>query len=185
MDVLATELQAKVTEYQQVIREQMAHIETLRGEIDRLRAENERLRADADAHGVLKSIYLDPDLPETTRIKAASAALPHEKPKLLSVVSGGPDRQERWRAYEQWQLKLEILRKTYQLPARGSGWDAHLVSGVYEAPPGDAEPPMDLYGADKFKAFIITSELMDAGQRILRDQRLAGADKGQDENSNQ
>jgi hypothetical protein len=51
-------------------------------EIDRLRAENERLRTVAGAHGVLKEIYLDPDAPQGNRIKAATAALPHETPRL-------------------------------------------------------------------------------------------------------
>jgi|SRR6516164_3424332 hypothetical protein len=54
-------------------------------EIDRLRAENERLRTVAGAHGVLKEIYLDPEAPQVNRIKAASACLVHETPKLQSV----------------------------------------------------------------------------------------------------
>ena len=54
-------------------------------EIDRLRTENERLRTVAGAHGVLKEIYLDPDAPQGTRIKAAQAALNFEKPRLESV----------------------------------------------------------------------------------------------------
>ena len=54
-------------------------------EIDRLRAENERLRTVAGAHGVLKSIYLDPDAPQSLRTKAAAAALPCETPRLQSI----------------------------------------------------------------------------------------------------
>jgi hypothetical protein len=52
-------------------------------EIDRLRAENERLRTVAGAHGVLKDVYLNRDLPESLRAKAAAAALPHEVPRLM------------------------------------------------------------------------------------------------------
>jgi hypothetical protein len=37
----------------------------------------------AGAHDVLKSIYRDPDAPQGNRIKAASAALPHDTPKLM------------------------------------------------------------------------------------------------------
>ena len=56
-------------------------------EIDRLRAEVARLTTDADAHAVLKSIYSDPGAPQGYRIKAASAALPHERPKIGVSVS--------------------------------------------------------------------------------------------------
>ena len=34
---------------------------------------------------MLKEIYLDPDAPQGNRIKAASAALPHESPRLAPV----------------------------------------------------------------------------------------------------
>ena len=43
------------------------------------------IMGDADAHTVLQSIYLDPEAPQANRLKAASAALPVEKPKLMSV----------------------------------------------------------------------------------------------------
>jgi hypothetical protein len=52
-------------------------------EITKLREENARLRSEADAHTVLRSIYSDPDAPQTNRIKAAAASLAHEKPKLM------------------------------------------------------------------------------------------------------
>jgi len=52
-------------------------------EIDKLRAEVERLQSVGGAHSVLKSIYLNGELPESLRAKAASAALPHEVPKLM------------------------------------------------------------------------------------------------------
>ena len=55
-------------------------------EIDRLRTENERLRTVAGAHGVLKEIYLDPDAPQGTRIKAAQALKHLLNRKLLNGV---------------------------------------------------------------------------------------------------
>jgi hypothetical protein len=58
-------------------------IEAYVAELTKLREENARLTAAAGAHGVLKAIYLDRDLPESFRAKAASAALPHEVPKLM------------------------------------------------------------------------------------------------------
>jgi hypothetical protein len=54
-------------------------------EITKLREENARLRSEADAHTVLRSIYSDPDAPQTNRIKAAAASLAHEKPRLQPV----------------------------------------------------------------------------------------------------
>jgi hypothetical protein len=54
-------------------------------EIAKLRSEIERLRAEGGAHAALKDVYLDRDLPEALRVKAATAALPHETPKLMSV----------------------------------------------------------------------------------------------------
>jgi hypothetical protein len=89
MDILASDLQAKVTEYQHVIREQMAEIEKLRAEYDGLVDENRRLldwiMGDADAHTVLQSVYTNPASSEANRVKAAAASLPFEKPKLTSV----------------------------------------------------------------------------------------------------
>jgi len=51
--------------------------------IAELEAEVERLQAAGGAHSVLKNIYLDRELPESLRAKAATAALPHETPKLM------------------------------------------------------------------------------------------------------
>jgi len=51
--------------------------------IAELEAEIERLQSVAGAHGVLKAIYGNPDEPTGHRIKAATAALPHEVPKLM------------------------------------------------------------------------------------------------------
>ena len=69
-------VKAKLDEYEYLLKLQMAKIEELS-------AENERLRSAAGAHGVLKSIYSDNDQPTGHRIKAATAALPHETPKLM------------------------------------------------------------------------------------------------------
>jgi hypothetical protein len=54
-------------------------------ELTTLREENERLRSAAGAHEVLKSIYLDEAQASGVRVKAAQAALPHEKPRLAPV----------------------------------------------------------------------------------------------------
>ena len=128
-------------------------------EITRLRAEVERLTSEADAHTTLKSIYTNPASPECNRIKAAAAALPVERPRLLSVVpSSEPSRVERWRAYERYRLKREILVETHRLPA--PGWDGHLVGDTYQPPAGDAEPPLDVFGKDSISAFCTISSLM-------------------------
>jgi hypothetical protein len=72
----------KLNRYEYVIDAQMT-------EIDKLRAENQRLldwiMGDADAHTTLQSVYLDPNATQGNRIKAASAAIPFERPKLTPV----------------------------------------------------------------------------------------------------
>jgi hypothetical protein len=86
-------IKQKLDEAAYIIRLQTARIAELE-------AENERLKSSLDAHGTLRLIYSNPNSPEGNRIKAAAAALPVEKPKLMSVVpSSEPDRKERWRAY--------------------------------------------------------------------------------------
>ena len=107
-------VKTKIDELEYIVKLQMQ-------KIDELSAENQRLIAQADAHTTLKSIYTNPASPEGNRIKAAAAALPVEKPKLLSVVSSSePSRTERWRAYARYQRKREILMDTGRLPAPGS-----------------------------------------------------------------
>src|SRR5690348_13234998 len=55
-------------------------------EIERLRAENVRLRSSENsAHAVLREVYNDPTASPAIRVKAATAALPHETPRLESV----------------------------------------------------------------------------------------------------
>jgi hypothetical protein len=162
-------VQAKLDEYAYIIKAQME-------ELDRLRTENERLKAGLDAHQTLRLIYTNPNSPEGNRIKAAAAALPVEKPKLMSVVpSGEQDRRERWRAYQRYELKRQIVIETQQLPA--PGWDAKLVDDTYQAPEGDAEPPMDLYGRDAIKAHVALSDILDAAERRKRN---GNGSEGQD-----
>jgi hypothetical protein len=52
-------------------------------ELTALREENARLRSEGGAHGVLKDVYLNRDLPESLRTKAAGLALQHEVPRLM------------------------------------------------------------------------------------------------------
>ena len=54
-------------------------------ELTKLREENELLRSAAGAHEVLKSIYADANQPIGQRVKAATAALGVEKPRLTPV----------------------------------------------------------------------------------------------------
>ena len=75
---VANSIQSELDEAEHVIRQQMARIAELEIEV-------ERLRATASAHSVLREIYLNPASPEGNRIKAATAALQHETPKLMSV----------------------------------------------------------------------------------------------------
>jgi hypothetical protein len=157
---VADSIKAELDEAQFVIQQQMERIAELEAEI-------ERLKAGLDAHQTLRLIYTNPNSPEGNRIKAAAAALPVEKPKLMSVVpSGEQDRRERWRAYQRYELKKQILVETHQLPA--PGWDAKLVDDTYQPPEGDAEPPLDLYGRDAIKAHVALSEILDAAERRKR-----------------
>jgi hypothetical protein len=152
-------VKAKLDEYEYLLKLQMEKIEELA-------TENARLVAACDAHGVLKSIYLDPNASQTNRFKAAAASLPVEKPKLLSVVSSTePSRAERWRAYARYQRKTEIIMETGRLPAPGSNWDLELTAQSYQPPEGDSEPPLDLYGRDAIKASYTISTLSRVGRK--------------------
>jgi hypothetical protein len=144
-------------------------------EIDKLRAEVKRLTEGADAHTVLQSLYRNRELPEGNRIKAASAALPVEKPRLHSIVpTSEMDRRMRWRAYERFQLKMKVIEETRQLPK--PDWD-ESVPEDYQAPEGDAEPPLDLYGKDAIKGSVILSECID---RHIRRNGNGNGSEGQD-----
>jgi hypothetical protein len=137
-------------------------IEYQKQEIDRLRAENQRLidwiMGSADAHTTLQSIYLDPSATQTNRIKAASAALPVEKPKLMSVVPPMEmDRREAWRIYQRWQLKNEIVLETRHPPP--PGWDTHLTGPDYQPPEGTHMPPRTVV-LDPTTGFRVLSNLL-------------------------
>jgi hypothetical protein len=120
-------------------------------EIERLRAENERLTSALDAHAVLQSIYRDATQNGNLRVKAASAALPVEKPKLHSIVPPmALDRREAWRVYQRWRLRTQIVLETRNLPT--PGWDAHLIGDSYEPPEGDDMPPVRVV-SDLSRAF--------------------------------
>ena len=71
-------VKTKIDELEFIVKLQMAKIEELS-------AENERLVSALGAHGTLKAIYSDSNQPAGVRVKAASAALPHETPKIMSV----------------------------------------------------------------------------------------------------
>ena len=133
-------------------------------EIAKLRAQLAALTEGADAHSTLQSLYRRSDLPESLRAKCAIGALPVEKGKMPTAYPlNDIDRKQRWLAYERWLVTKQSLEQTRQLPP--PGWDAKLVEDVYEPPPGDAEPPMDLYGRDSITAHITISDLMRRSRR--------------------
>jgi hypothetical protein len=69
-----------------VIRLLTAKLEEAVGEIDRLRAVVAKLTEGADdAHSTLRRLYLDESQPSNTRLRAASAALNFERPRLESA----------------------------------------------------------------------------------------------------
>jgi hypothetical protein len=68
----------KLAEYEGIIR-------MLTVKLEELAVENERLRSEGGAHAALKDVYLDRDLPEALRVKAATAALALETPRLMPV----------------------------------------------------------------------------------------------------
>jgi hypothetical protein len=74
----------KLMRFEHVIKLQMA-------EIAKLRAENRRLldwiTGEGDALTCLQAIYQNPESSEYTKIKAATGALPFERPKLSVAVS--------------------------------------------------------------------------------------------------
>ena len=150
-----------------------AKLEETLSENDRLRAENESMKAGLGAHEYLQSVWRNQTSPEANKIKAAQAALPVEKGKMPTAYSSlDVDRKQRWLAYERFLVTKRSLEETRQLPPKG--WDAKLVEGVYEAPAGDGEPPMDLYGQDAIPAHVMISELM------ARNRRNGGNDSGND-----
>jgi len=79
-------------------------------EIEKLRAENEQLlnwiTGDSDALTCLQSIYQNPASSEHTKIKAATGALPFERPKLTASIGVVVDFRERVR-----QARLKATAK--------------------------------------------------------------------------
>lgn len=63
-----------------VVKLQMAEIDRLRAEVDRLLG---WINGDGDALTALQSIYLNPDESSANRVKAASAAIGFERPKVV------------------------------------------------------------------------------------------------------
>jgi hypothetical protein len=87
--------QATIAEYDSALHQMLDENEALRAERDRLRGEIKQLvdwvMGDRDALVCLQSIYNDPSAPENSRIKAASAAIGYERPKLtFGVQISGP-----------------------------------------------------------------------------------------------
>jgi hypothetical protein len=81
---LRFEAEQKLIRFEHVIKLQME-------EIAKLRSENKRLLdwilGNTDALTCLQGIYQNPDSSEYSKIKAASGALPFERPKLSVAVS--------------------------------------------------------------------------------------------------
>jgi hypothetical protein len=162
-----TDVQSKLAEYESIVR-------MLTAKVEELVAENDRLRAEGGAHTALRSVYNDPQASETNKVKAAAAAIGYEQPKILSVPPAiNLDRRERWRIYEQWSLRREIVMKTKDVPP--PGWDAHLqVDNYVEPPESEGMPPVDVIDtASGFK--VLTNLLPKSGQ-----QRRIGNGNGDD-----
>jgi hypothetical protein len=77
--------------------------------IEQLLAENDQFRAsglELDAHSCLKAVYTNQKASETTRVKAAAAAIPYELPKKGSTNLVVVDFRERVR---QARLKAPLV----------------------------------------------------------------------------
>jgi len=164
-------IEAKLREYETLLTQQMDQIE-------QLIAENAQLRSEADAHATLRSIYLDPTQNGSLRLKAAAASLPFEKGKMLSTPPPSDiSRKERWRVYEQWSLRREIVMKTKDVPPQG--WDDHLQPDNYVEPPeSEGLPPVDVIDTGSgFK--VLTNLLPKSGQRRI----IGNGNGGNDDDS--
>jgi hypothetical protein len=136
-------------------------------EITRLREENTTLRAECTAHTALRSVYNDPQASETNKVRAASAAIGYEQPKIGNALPslGNVSRIERWRVYEMWAQRREYIFKHREIPP--AGWDGHLQRDTFQEPPGDALPPVDVI-EDPTSGFKVLSNLLpQSGQRRL------------------
>jgi hypothetical protein len=102
-----------------------AALQEAMAEIEKLRAENKQLldwiTGDSDALTCLQAIYQNPESSEHTKIKAATGALPFERPKLTASIGVVMDFRERVR---QARLKanaklIEHISDTPESPASG------------------------------------------------------------------
>src|SRR5215469_769591 len=128
-------------------------------EITRLREENTTLRAEGTAHTALRSVYNDPSASETNKVRAASAAIGYEQPKIGSVVPslGNVSRAERWRVYEMWSQRRQYIIERRAIPP--PGWDDHLsVANYVEPPESEGMPPVDVI--DTPQGFKVLSNLL-------------------------
>ena len=79
-----TDLQSKLAEREDVIRQLVTRLQEAVDENDRLQAVVAKLTGtDNDAHSTLRRLYLDETQSPNTRVRAAQAALQHEKPRLM------------------------------------------------------------------------------------------------------
>ena len=77
-------LQNKLAERENVIAQLVAKLQETVDENDRLQAVVAKLTGtDNDAHSTLRRLYLDETQSPNTRVRAAQAALQHEKPRLM------------------------------------------------------------------------------------------------------
>jgi hypothetical protein len=83
--MIDTDLRSKLAECEDIIRLLTEKLQETVGENDRLRAVVAKLTGTDDAHSTLRRLYLDETQPSSTRVRAASAALNFEKPRLESV----------------------------------------------------------------------------------------------------
>ena len=90
-----TDAQKLIAEMDGALHTMLDENEALRTQVAKLQAEVKQLvdwvMGDRDALVCLQSIYNDPSAPENSRIKAASAAIGYERPKLtFGVQISGP-----------------------------------------------------------------------------------------------
>ena len=76
----------QIARYEYCIREQMRVIDELRAEVDQLK----KIIAEGGALGVLQMTYADPTTSTANKIKAATAAIGFERPKVSVNVRFGP-----------------------------------------------------------------------------------------------
>jgi hypothetical protein len=127
---VANSIKAQIDDPKHVMQRQMARIAELEAEVA-------RLKANASAHQTLASIYSDPNQPTGHRIRAATAALACETPRLESVPPAIDStceeyepladvvRRQRARA-DRMQLEppFSDLPKVFPLQGNGNGDDS-------------------------------------------------------------